>query len=385
MTLDRTPVPLQQTDPHALTNFDSPLFDLGSVYGTGPTGDPQLYEPDGSGRLRVVHNANGVDDLPRTADGTALIGDSRNDETLILAQLQLLFIKFHNRCLTSGLARSFSEAQRLTQWHYQWLIVHDYLPHVVGNDVVARFLTSNGNSGPKVKREFYKPKNPNRPMMPIEYSVAAFRFGHSMARPSYTLNKRNGAPTVVPVFSDDGTDLRGARPLPAQFEIAWEYFFDLPGTTEPGRNQSRLIDGKLSVPLFHLPPTVVQDAMVSLAQRNLTRGKRLGLPAGQAVATTMGLDPLTNAQLGLPGPGDAGWGGMAPLWFYILKEAELQNSGQRLGTVGGRIVAEVILGILDSQKDSYFSAGKSFQPVPPVAPAPGRFHMGDLVAFAQGA
>jgi hypothetical protein len=384
MTLDRTPMPAQETDPHALTNFDSPLFDLGSVYGGGPRVDPQFYEPDGSGRLRVVRNANGVDDLPRAADGTALIGDARNDENLILSQLHLVFMKFHNRCLTSGIARSFTEAQRLTRWHFQWVIVHEYLTHVAGADVVARFVRNDGNSGPKVNREYYKPKNPDRPMMPIEYSVAAFRFGHSTVRTAYILNERDGVHTIAPIFGAEGSDLRGSRPLPAAFEIAWEYFFDLPGVVEPDRNQSRLIDGKLSLPLFNLPPTVVHDAMVSLAQRNLIRGKRLGLPAGQRVAAAMGITPLTNTQLGLPDPGNAGWAGSAPLWFYVLKEAELQKGGQLLGAVGGRLVAEVILGILDSQKDSYFNANRSFRPVPPVAPAAGQFTMGDLIAFALG-
>jgi hypothetical protein len=327
MTLDRTPMPQQSVDPHALTNFDSPRFDLKSVYGGGPAVDPALYEPDGSGRLRVVRNAEGVDDLPRTTDGTALIGEARNDENLIVAQLHLLFIKFHNRCLSSGLATTFAEAQNLTRWYFQWVIVHDYLSHIVGDDVVARFLTTEGGK-PKVKREFYKPQNPNRPMMPIEYSVAAFRFGHSMVRAAYLLNQRNGASVIAPIFGAEGSDLRGSRPLPARLQIDWQHFFEVPGQPAGSRNQSRLIDGKLSLPLFNLPPTVVSDAMVSLAQRNLIRGQRLGLPSGQDVAATMNLPALSNQDLGLPDPDHPGWAGKAPLWFYVLKEAELQNQGQ---------------------------------------------------------
>jgi hypothetical protein len=383
MTLDRTPIPEQQTDPNALTNFDTPLFDLGSIYGRGPTVDPQLYEPNKSGRLLVIKNAEGVDDLPRTADGAAKIGDARNDENLIVSQLHLTFLKFHNRCLSSGIAQSFAEAQRLTRWHFQWIIVHDYLRHVAGENVVARFLTDNGSGKPAVKREFYKPKNPHRPMMPIEYSVAAFRFGHSMVRAAYLLHQRNGTASFAPIFGATGRDLRGSQPLPARLEIDWKHFFELRGQSTALRNQSRLIDGKLALPLFNLPSTVVNDAMVSLAERNLIRGKRLGLPSGQAVARAMGVAPMSNAELGVPSPSDPGWAGEAPLWFYILKESELQQGGQSLGPVGGRLVSEVILGILDADKHSYLHSSKAFNPAPPIAPAAGTFTTGDLISFAQ--
>jgi hypothetical protein len=123
--------------------------------------------------------------------------------------------------------------------------------------------------------------------------------------------------------------------------------------------------------------------MVSLAERNLIRGKRLGLPAGQDVARAMGLVPLTNVELGLPDPGNAGWAGKAPLWFYILREAEIREAGRRLGPVGGRIVTEVILGILNCDQDSYLNARTPFQPAAPIAPS-GTFTMGEFVAFAQG-
>jgi len=383
MTLDRTPIPEQQTDPNALTNFDTPLFDLGSIYGRGPTVDPQLYEPNQSGRLLVIRNSEGVDDLPRTADGAAKIGDARNDENLIVSQLHLTFLKFHNRCLSSGIAQSFAEAQRLTRWHFQWIIVHDYLRHVAGENVVARFLTDNGSGKPRVKREFYKPKNPHRPMMPIEYSVAAFRFGHSMVRAAYLMHQRNGTATFAPIFGAAGRDLRGSQPLPARLEIDWKHFFEMRGQSTAQRNQSRLIDGKLALPLFNLPSTVVNDAMVSLAERNLIRGKRLGLPSGQAVARAIGVAPMSNAELGVPSPSDPGWAGEAPLWFYILKESEVQQGGQRLGPVGGRLVSEVILGILDADKHSYLHASKAFKPVSPIAPAAGTFTTGDLISFAQ--
>jgi hypothetical protein len=383
MTLDRTPIPEQEVDPQGLTNFDSPRFDLQSVYGRGSVEDPDIYKAGGGGLLNVVHNANGVDDLPRASDGRAFIGDPRNDENLIVAQLHLAFVKFHNRCLSTGIAPDFATARRLTQWHFQWVIANDYLPTVVGADVVARFLEYKNNKI-SVKRDNYKPKNKDRPMMPIEYSVAAFRFGHSMVRAGYLMSQRNGTTVAAPIFGAEGSDLRGNRPMPARLELDWKHFFEVPGQLDATRNASRLIDGKLSLPLFNLPPTVVSDAMVSLAQRNLIRGKRLGLAAGQDVAREMGIAPLTNTELGLPDPTHPGWAGKAPLWFYILKESELQNQGQRLGQVGGRLIAEVILGLLEAQKDSYFNAKAAFQPVAPIAPSAGQFRMGDFIKFAQG-
>ena len=139
---------------------------------------------------------------------------------------------------------------------------------------------------------------------------------------------------------------------------------------------SRLIDTQLSLPLFKLPPTVVAPtagAIVALAERNLLRGKRLGLPAGQDVAAAMGVKPLTNAQLGLTEPG---WKNKAPLWFYILKESELLG-GRKLGPVGGRIVAEVILGLMALDKSSYFNANPSF------TPGAAGYRMGDMILAAD--
>jgi hypothetical protein len=186
------------------------------------------------------------------------------------------------------------------------------------------------------------------------------------------------------MFDPVNPDLRGSRPLPSALQIQWWRFFPIAGQPAGPRNQARLIDAKLAIPLLNLPPTVVSDAMVSLAERNLIRGKRLGLAAGQDVARAMGLTPLTNIELGLPDPGNAGWAGRAPLWFYILREAEIRTSGRRLGPVGGRLITEVILGILNCDKGSYLNAKTPFRPTAPIAPA-GTFTMGDFAAFAQGA
>jgi hypothetical protein len=171
-------------------------------------------------------------------------------------------------------------------------------------------------------------------MIPVQYAVAAYCFGHSMIRAEYELRDvpdSGGQSLTRPIFSPDGQDLRGSRPLPAELVLDWNYFFDVPGLDSPDdRNQARQIDTQVARPLHDLGLT------------------------------------------------EAGWGGKAPLWFYILKEAEL-GGGRRLGPVGGRIVAEVILDLLGTDRSSYFNARSRFSPV--VA----NCRIGDLLRLAGAA
>ncbi|GAA1828852.1 heme peroxidase family protein [Microlunatus capsulatus] len=357
ITLDKTPLTLQEQDPRGTTNFDSPRFDLGSVYGAGPAASPELYDPARPGYLRVEHH-DGLVDLPRDAVGKAFLGDPRNDENLIVAQLHTVFLRLHNRLRDSGLG--FEQARQEVRFRYQWLIVHDFLPRVVGQGVVDAILARRADGTLTARTTFYKPRSTAKPYMPVEFSGAAYRYGHSMIRAEYEVQDQH----TVPLFARDGyEDLRGSRPVPHDLWVDWNYFFDIPGLSTPDdRNMARRIDTQISLPLSTLPPTVVAPAagaILALAERNLLRGKRLGLPCGQDVATAMGLKPLTNAQLG--GLPEAGWGKKAPLWYYVLKEAEL-GGGQRLGPVGGRIVAEVFLGLLALDPTSYFTLRPRFDP-----------------------
>ncbi|NMI01047.1 peroxidase family protein [Pseudonocardia acidicola] len=370
MTRDKTPLTQQRQDPRGMTNYDTPKFDLGSVYGGGPTANPELYDPARPGYLLVEFH-DGVHDLPRDDVGAAYLGDPRNDENLIVAQLHVVFLRLHNKYRDQG--KTFEQAQQLVRWHYQWLIVNDFLVRIAGREMVDGLLRRRGNGPIQYTGRLYQPRNPNRPYMPVEYSGAAYRFGHSMIRAEYEIQDGH----TVPIFGQEGyEDLRGSRSIPENMWIDWNYFFEIPGMHTPDdRNMARLIDTQLSLPLATLPPTVVAptaDAIVALAERNLLRGKRLGLPAGQDVAAAMGIRPVTNAQLGLTEPG---WKGKAPLWFYILKEAELLG-GTRLGPVGGRIVAEVILGLMALDRTSYFTVNPSFNPG-------GSFAMGDLILMAD--
>jgi Animal haem peroxidase len=249
LTLDGQPLPTAPIDPTTLLNGRTAAFDLDSVYGRGPVRDAQLYEADHK-RLRVQEEdeENGVlPDLVRDADGTALLADGRNDENLIIAQLHLAFLKFHNRLVDEG--KSFAEARRLTQWHYQWVVVNDYLPHVVGQDRVDRFL-----DGTEVTNEFYQPGDPDAPMTPTEFSTAIFRYGHSQVRDAYEMNDLSeDAPIKVFDLTPGAEDLRGGQDVNERTHIDWLEFFEIDGAPEFEGNLSRQFDTKISESLFNLP------------------------------------------------------------------------------------------------------------------------------------
>lgn len=392
-------------DPEALHDFRTPRFDLDSLYGDGPNNNPFMYDPDidgGKTAFLLGKNADGEDDLPRNvvaaapdgqARGRALIGDPRNDENVIVSQLQLLFLKFHNKVVDHVRAEQpgldpdhlFEEAQRLVRWHYQWIVSHDFLGRIVGTEVIDDIITPEsfvvvGNESvslPRVRLHFYRWQH--QPFMPVEFSVAAYRFGHSMIRPDYRINTT--IQNEIPIFTasvepGEHEDLRGFRPLPTQWEIDWSFFFEF---GDPAHlQQARRIDTKLSAPLQTLPGL----DPAALAVRNLRRSAKLGLPSGQRVARAMAIEPLSDEELGIVGISDQ-FVDSAPLWFYVLKEAESRTSGETLGPVGGRIVAEVLLGLLKGDSFSFINVEPAWQPFLPAA-TEGEFTMADLIRFTLG-
>jgi len=263
-------------DPDALVDFRTPRFDLDSVYGSGPADEPFQYASS-PGAPRFLTAGSGTDiDLPRNSEGIALIGDPRNDENIIVSQLHTVFLRAHNRFVAvidadSNIPadRRFDEAQRLTRWHYQWIVVNDYLRKIVGNELLDQLLTEK-NGEWDIKRNFYRPQK--NTYMPVEFSVAAFRFGHSMIRGIYNLN-----PVVRdrPIFAPGDNvgpldDLRGGRALPAQWGIQWDHFLPI---KESAPQPSRKIDAGLASGLFDLPRR--DDTLPFL---NLKRGQALQLP-----------------------------------------------------------------------------------------------------------
>ena len=340
MTRDTTPLSVQNSDPHALTNFDTPQFDLASVYGNGPAANPELYEADRK-HMRLVTNGLGVRDLPRDGNGIAFIGDPRNDENLIINQLQQAFIMLHNHFLDNDARGDFARAQQLTRWHFQWVIVARLPAEGRGPAAAGRHADHRRRQGPRqdtvlpagqpVQADDARRVLRRRVPLGAQRDPGEYEMHQTSASPS---------PSVLPIFNADpdpvhARDLRGSRPLYPDAVIDWNYFFEIPGVAAPDdRNYARLIDTQVARPLLALPDSVVahtSDAILALAERNLLRGKRLGLPSGQDVAARMKKilptlpDPLTNDRLGLTDPA---WGGKAPLWFYCLKEAELGGGHQ---------------------------------------------------------
>lgn len=366
----------RKNDPDALVDFRTPRFDLDCVYGAGPADQPYLY--DQPARLKLLidkQNSKGEPDLQRNAEGVALIGDPRNDENIIVSQLQLVFLRFHNKVAAKVAAdksapkeRKFEEAQRLVRWHYQWVILEDFLPRIVGKGPLKdRVQRKKGEI--EIDLRWFRPKN--NPFMPVEFSVAAYRFGHSMIRGRYDLNQ---VVQNVPIFLPkekvgELEDLRGFRPLPGAWTIDWSFFLGgVPGKANKPQ-LSRKIDARLSGALFDLPGFAQAES--SLAFRNLKRGQALRLPSGQAVAKRIGVKPLSGKKLGAPEP--------TPLWFYILKESGLKG-GQQLGPVGGQIVAEVLLGLLKGDQRSFVNARPDWKPT--LGSKAGKFTLSDLVKFA---
>jgi Animal haem peroxidase len=357
-----------------LRNFRTPSLDLESLYSAGPGGEPFLYDMNDPDKFLIgINDIGQPDDLPRNQQGRALIGDPRNDVHLIISQMHLAFLRFHNRIVDdlrrqgadgAAVTNVFREAQRLVRWHYQWIVVHEFLPLSVGETLVEDIL----NNGLR----FYD--NNENPYIPVEFSDAAYRFGHSQIRTMYTLNGSGVQGQVFP-------DCAGTCPVRHDRVIDWAYFFDLDAQHPP--QASKRIDTRLAHALINLPTSVVGETTIpeehSLAYRDLERGRALDLPSGEAVAKAMGVEPLTRNELGLTLDG---WRGETPLWYYILKEAEVRYNGERLGDVGGRIVAEVLLGLIGSDPTSYLQAESDWQPTVP-GKEPGKFTMADLLRYAQ--
>ena len=368
ITFDPTSSLARLNDPDRLVNFRTPRFDLDNLYGEGPDDEPFMYDqvPGSRGRFLIGKvQFSSEADLPRNEQGTALIGDPRNDENLIVSQMQLAFLLLHNRVIArveaeEGLTgrEAFTRAQTLVRWHYQWVVLFDFLPRICGAAVVDQVLRRKpGGTGFAVDLRFYKFRD--APFMPVEFSGAAYRFGHSQIRQRYDLNAVvTGVPIFLPPESNPGptSDLRGFRRLPGMWSLDWRRFLDLGGGVP---QKSRRIDARLNRALSSIPAGSDPAHGASLAALNLLRGWRLGLPSGQAVARAVGAVPLSTADLGLS---EDVAGSEAPLWYYVLKEAELSAAGAHLGPVGGRIVAETLVGLAKADPGCFINVDPSWSP-----------------------
>lgn len=426
LTFDPASSLQKQNDPDALEDYRTPRFDLDNLYGRGPDDQPYLYQ---DGRLFLLGKPlSGAAANPRARDlprsqmedpqvRRAIIGDPRNDENVIVSQLQGLFHRFHNKVAADNKDASFAEVQQEVRFHYQWVVLNDFLPTIVSESVLDQVVPHLARkSNTKLFRpnlEFFKWSK--APFMPLEFSAAAYRFGHSMARPGYRLSETIGPISIFAIKDKKNEDptksLRGFREFPDTWAIDWNLFIDLEPRDPDDHTRTQLaykIDTSIVNPLGNLPDSVAKDPNV-LAARNLLRGWRMRLPNGQDIARAMGIVPLQDKDIligkftgdpaDLIGPIDKidpAFANNCPLWTYVLAETvqsevtikttkgDKKIKSRKLGPVGGRIVAETFVGLLLGDSSSYLAQDPLWTPNPRYQ-KDGKFGLRELVLAALSA
>jgi Animal haem peroxidase len=346
ITADRSAL-RSHVDAARLKNARSPQLNLECLYGDGPAGHPFLYQRSDPAKLLT---GPGGDDVLRNAEGTAIIGDPRNDSHVLMSQMHLAFVHAHNAFVDRARAegtpepRVFDSAARELRWHYQTVVLREFLPVLLGAEMTEALLRDG--------RRFYRPDG--QAFIPLEFADAAYRYGHSQIRHTYTLG--NGR-APIPIFPN----LLGFRPVSPEQHVDWTQLFDVAG--HPPAQRAKKIDGRLVRGLIELPVALTGECEVeefhSLAVRDLQRGQGVGLPSGEAVARRLGEAALTADEVGAASSGSPGG---TPLWYYILREADVRCGGNRLGPVGGRIVGEVLIGLLDLDASSVRHAPADWRP-----------------------
>ena len=386
LTLDLTPLDRAHPEAELTQNFRTPFLDLDHVFGGGPSLSPFLYHSNqadhGKERFLIGKIRDSIkleEDLPRNPEGIALVGDPRQDENVIIAQLHVAFLKFQNLVLhhlEHGKMKSvgpvgatlFEQARRLVTWHYQYIVLNEFLQALIDSTVfekAERRCSAVASTGV------------GRFRIPIEFSVAAFRFGHSMVRDSYDYNQRHPDASLGELLDRTGAGTPGNVPLPDDWIIVWDHFFFLGG--RPPRNDAREINSKIAMGLHNLPRATVKlfnaplpppnrSQELPLPVRTLWRGARVGLPSGQDVARALAITPLdSDREIATGSHRDVlieyGFHEDTPLWYYILKEAEILGKGHSLGPIGSRIVANVLVDALRADPNSYVSISPDWKPV----------------------
>jgi len=423
LDFDETAQPTANVSPSSLTNFESFRFDLNNVFGGGPTVDPQLYASDHqhllvAGTLRTpqadgfptVTGNGGVLDLARKSTGQAILVEPRDDETQILSQISAAFVAFYNNFIDQG--DSYAQARQLTEDYYQEIVLTDVLPAYVGQSTIDRYLTFGSGGAVHINT----PDFPNASFTPIEFSVGAYRFGHSLVRNNYHIN--DIFPTTTDIDDNVATfdldhfqfgDLSGGGPLPrpngastttctstslcaqpnpAGHQIQWKYFVpELDADpNDPGINFARATQTDISPALFNLPAEAIPgcadvaspvcNGSGSLIARDFARGNYDGLASGQAIAQALGCKVIPAPSLNPTH--DAVFNSGTPLIYYVLAEAEKAN--QTLGCVGGSIVAQTFIQVLWDTPNSILHT--NFRPDPrlvKLAPETPKFSFGDLL------
>ena len=335
----------------------SPLIDLDNVYGPRVKTRPSerldlrtIY--DSKYRFFLQRYDDGTIDVPRDKCGTALLPDKRNDENQMVNQIHQLLMRLHNKLINLG--HDFETAHRETVFTWQSIVMHDYLPKIIDGNLLELKRQAIRDRDYKKLRYYPKAGRDGKVtlQMPHEFAIG-FRFGHSQLRPSYQVNEDNEIAlfnNMLPLGSSYA-DLRGSQKLTKSHEIDWHYF--LGGNGDPPKSvKSKLIDKKVTSVVFDLPESTIPDDLKpvgNLPQRNLIRSDDLGLCAGEDLADLYGVTRVAPERIEPDQSARAlymqdGSEFRTPLWYYILREAELTGVDGRLGETGANLVAEVVLG-----------------------------------------
>lgn len=368
-----------------VSNARTPTLDLDSIYETA------AREADGRMIIGLAQPQEGLrvtdleHDLPRRPkipnartpeqieqDRQAIIGDERNDENLVISQMHVAFLRAHNALMNRGLDRA--QAERGLRRRYQMAVLHDFLPTICDPEVclgMSEKWSARAQADPSTVPRF----------MPVEFAQAAYRFGHSMVRQSYSFNEHQPDAPLQQLFtftalSGDISPSPGPSEqfcsLPASWIIDWDLFLGADGT-----NFARNIDTYLAHALGQLRDQQgleLPGLMAKLAVRNLLRGYLFGLPTGQAIASALGVEPLEGARLLQAVPiqvrrslidGELQY--RTPLWLYVLAEAGAPApgpAGEHLGKVGSWIVAETLWRVAWHSKHSVVREPVQFGEIP---------------------
>lgn len=419
ISFDPTSIAERQVDPEFLWNFRTPAFDLDSIYGSGPFGSPHLYHDlthFNTIKKRIGEEKYCFYDIPRmqTTRMTGIIADPRNDDNIIISQLHAAFLEFHNRIADKLASQNkeyyeknphhlFLNTQKMVRWYFQWIILYDYLPRIIDlsehNDVHKKVRVDapyeekvacarnqiKWMAEKKRNRRFYDWRN--EPFIPLEFSLAAFRFGHSQVLKSYQFN---------PDFSNSLFTEDYYRSKNPFARIDFRHFFP-EGKKMPLPN--KLIGPHISDAMSKIPRPGLPD--LNIALRNLERGLYNHLPSGQSIAKAMGLTPIRiGDKPECPPMGEFAiqaskklhsdvthfpehLKGNTPLWYYILYEAYHKQGGQKLGPVGSRIVAEVLVGLIQGDRSSFLSQDPAWIPQDQHGNEKEDFDMVDLLKIAE--
>ena len=393
LTRDETTLEDAATPVDERRNMRTPRLDLDSVYGNGPIGSKLLYDNSPPERARFVlgmtksardRDTNQTlpstpDDFPRS-NGVPEMGDDRNDENLILAQLHVAFLQFHNRILDCFLKNTipdpeqygttpFERTRRFVTWHYQYLVVNEFLNTMVLDEVWDNRFSSDWR--------LFKPALDEDVDLPVEFTQAAFRFGHSMAQPEYTL-RGNGRNSLLDLIRKQPQG-KATPTLRADQVIKWMLFLASGSNRNGVMNFAENIDTLIAEPMYHLPPNSIGvfwgakkiSIQVPLPAITLLRGSRIGLPSGQDACAAYRIQPIECERIGFNEEtclflGQNDMLNRTPLWYYLLREAEVAGAksdewrdrgkgGECLGRLGSRIVTDVIIGVLEADRNSYLN------------------------------